>query len=64
MKTYSEDFIEKHPNCAKKTSGRPSFCKSKIYGTYSCCHAMDCQKCWDLPVGYEWVDGKLFKQKQ
>lgn len=55
-KTYADDFFEKFP-AAHKVSGRPAFCRAKIYGTPCLVdgnviniHAEDCLSCWNEPL--------------
>lgn len=47
-KTYTDDFIEKFPNC-KKLDGVPYGCRDIIYGTShpECLNIMDCVECWN-----------------
>lgn len=49
VKTYAQDFFEKHPNARKDEFGRPKICREDIYGG-GCRDDNNCVDCWNEPM--------------
>lgn len=47
IKTYKDDFLEKHPNARLDSDGEPIACRASVYGNK--CRHIGCLKCWCQP---------------